>query len=123
MAYSLKASGIATDLVMCVAVDSDGTTIKEFVSSDVDTNKTIDSGVTTGSATWKGVSRGYFTVVDNTFDYKGVRFAVNHRPILDAGSPNAFSFFVAFSGGATDPSGSNDIIEFGSSGNSLCSRN
>jgi hypothetical protein len=58
MSYTLKSSGIATNLTLCIAVDSDGTTIKEFVSN---LTLTIDSGVTRGSGTWKGNSRGYFT--------------------------------------------------------------
>lgn len=121
MALSLKGTGIATNLVMCLAVDDDGVTIKEFVSSDVNANKTIDAGVTVGLASWKGTNRSYISILDNTFDYKGVRFAAGHRPSLDAGSGHPFSFFAALSG-ASDPGGTNAFIEASAAGTWLAIR-
>lgn len=97
MAYTLKASGIATNLVMCVAVDSDGTTVKEFVSSDVNSNKTM-TGVTTGAALWKGTSRGYFVVSGTTGAPNCVEFPSGHRPTWDISGSNTGSVFVALSG-------------------------
>lgn len=58
MSYTLRSSGIATALAFCIAVDSDGTTIKEFVAN---VSLTIDGAVTVGAGTWKGNSRGFFS--------------------------------------------------------------
>jgi hypothetical protein len=98
MAYTLKTSGIATNLLMCLAVDSDGTTIKEWVSSDVNTNKTT-TGVTTGSATWKGTSRGYFVVSGSGASPNSVQFPSGHRPVWNVtgagGAGDGGAVFVA----------------------------
>jgi hypothetical protein len=105
MAYTLKASGIATNLTFCFAIDSDGTTPKEFVSSDVDTNKTYDTGVlaSVAAATWKSVSRGYLVTTSNgAFDFNGVRFASGHRPSMDtSGSSSCFFACNGASAGST----------------------
>lgn len=97
MAYTLKASGIATALTMCVAVDDDNTTIKEFVSSLVNGDMTFDTGVAAGvgTSTWKGVSQGYFPTFNNgTFDYLGIRFGTNKPSALwNAANPSTM-FFV-----------------------------
>jgi hypothetical protein len=98
MPLTLKGTGLATNLKMCLAVDDDGTTIKEFVSSDVNTNKTLGTGVAAGigAATWKGTSRGYFpTFADGPFDYFGIRFPAAHQPLFNADSGRPFSFFAA----------------------------
>jgi hypothetical protein len=109
MAYTLKSTGIATDAIMVVAVDEDGTTIKEFVSPSVNSNKTVDTGVVVSSATWQGVSRGYFeTVADGSFDYDGVRFGVGNRPLVDldategAAGSSVFFACAGMSAGASD---------------------
>lgn len=124
MAYTLKASGIATNAVMVVAVDQDGT-IKEFVSSDVNSNKTLGTGVaaSVASATWKSVSQQYFAVTDASFDYNGVRFASGHRPsYTSAGS--AISVFMAFNSLAGGGGGAPGyFIERNASGTHLAARN
>ncbi len=101
MAYTLLSSGIATNLVMCVALDSDGTTIKEFVSSDVNSNKTT-TGVTTSSATWKGTSRGYFAVTGSAASPNSVQFPSGHRPVWNVvgvgGGGDGAAVFVALNG-------------------------
>jgi hypothetical protein len=110
MALSLKGSGLATNLVFCLAVDDDDTTIKEFVSADGDANKTVESGVTVGTATWKGGTRGYIeTTTNGSFDYKGVRFPVGHQTSVDWSS-GGHSFFMACAG-ASDLSGIGVILE------------
>lgn len=97
MALTLKTSGIATNLLMCLAVDDNGTTIKEFVNSTVDSQKTIGSGVTTGSATWKGTSRNYFsTTANGTFDFYGITFGAT-KPTMNPTATNGIAFFFAFS--------------------------
>lgn len=100
MAYTLKASGLATNLVFCVAVDSDGT-IKEFVNTGVNSNKTLGTGVaaSVAAATWKSVSRQYFeTLANGTFDYYGVRFASGFRPTMDSSTGVSVGYFAALSG-------------------------
>jgi hypothetical protein len=100
VAYTLKSSGLATDLLMCVAIDEDGTTVREFVSSDVNTNMTLTS-VTTGSSTWKSVSRGYFVcTADGGAQYFGPKFASGHRPAINAaGITGVFIAFASHSVG------------------------
>jgi hypothetical protein len=98
MSYSLKLTGLATDLVMCLAMDEDGSTIREFVSSTVNSNKTVDAGVTTGSATWKGVSRGWFQTLPNGASFDGIRFAVSFRPQVDLGNLSSAACFIACAG-------------------------
>lgn len=92
MAYTLKSSGIATVCTALIAVDSDGTTIKEFVNA---TSLTINGGVSTSSATWKGTTRGYFatpTGVDAIVASSG--------PTMTFASPGV-AFFAAFSGASS----------------------
>ncbi len=103
MAYSLKTTGIATNLLMCVAVDEDGTTVKEFVSADVNTNKTT-TGVTTSSATWKGTSRGYFVVSGTSGSPNCVQFPATHRPAWAVSDTDGGAIFMALSG-STNASG------------------
>jgi hypothetical protein len=69
MPYALKSSGLATALTACVVVDDDGVA-KDLVPAN---SETVDSSVTYGTDTWKGVSRGYFgTNSDGPFGYAGV---------------------------------------------------
>jgi hypothetical protein len=103
MAYTLKTSGIATNLVFCIAVDEDGTTIKEWVSSNVDTNKTVHANVTTGASTWKGTSRGYFETFGSGASPQSVEFPSPHRPTWDvrgagSGGGNGGAIFMAVAG-------------------------
>lgn len=99
MAYTLKTSGIATNLVMCNGVDEDGT-ITEFVSSDVQANRTLDTGVAASVATgsWKGTARKYWVSVDNSGVPAGVLFAAGHRPTLALTNANGVTYFCAFHG-------------------------
>lgn len=126
MAYTLKATGIATNLIFCVAVDSDGTTIKEFVSSDVDANKSLGTGVSAGvgASTWKGSSRGYFpTLTNGSTNYFGVTFASGHRPAVSTSGPGtAHSFWGAFAGMSPANGSSFSIIEYSSGAGNLASR-
>jgi hypothetical protein len=98
MAYTLKASGIATALVMCVAVDEDGT-IKEFVSPTVDSNKTLGTGVAASvtAGSWKGSTRNYWSSTANgSFDYHGVKFTVGNRPTHVTNHTNGFTLWEAY---------------------------
>jgi hypothetical protein len=98
MAYTLKASGIATNLVMCVAVDEDGT-IKEFVSPTVNSNKTLGTGVAASvtAGAWKGTTRNYWSSTDNGgFDYHGVKFTASNRPTHFTNHTNGFTVWEAY---------------------------
>lgn len=66
MAYTLKTSGLATIATMVVMLDQDGTTLKEFVSSSVNSSKTITGTLTTGTKTWKGLTNfPYWAITAN----------------------------------------------------------
>src|SRR5688572_28820314 len=98
MAYTLKSSGIATSLAMCVAVDEDGTTVREFVSSTVNADMVVHGEVVVSSSTWKGVSRGYFETLPNgASNFKGITFGTN-KPTYDAGSGNPTTVWFAVAG-------------------------
>jgi hypothetical protein len=90
LAYTLKASGIATSALCVVAVDEDGTTIKEFVSSGVNTNKTVGAAVSIGTSTWKSTSRKYIQTVASSTG--GIAFGAGNRPLFNAAN---ISFFLA----------------------------
>jgi hypothetical protein len=62
MAYTLKNTGIATNLTHCIAVDEGGTTVKDFVTSNslswVDyTDAATSSDI--GTQAWNGTTRYY----------------------------------------------------------------
>lgn len=82
MAYSLDA-GIVGSMVAVVAVDDDGTTIKDFVSGNT---ISIDTGVSASVATgsWKLItSPKYFvTTANGTFDFNGIRWS-STLPVVD----------------------------------------
>jgi hypothetical protein len=107
VAYTLKSSGLATRALFVVAVDEDGTTVKEFVSSTVNSTMTL-TGVTTGSASWKGTSRGYFvTSANGATNYFGPKFVTNFATVDGAAG---FGIFMAYNQ-ATAGDNNNVIIE------------
>lgn len=85
MAYQLKTTGIAANCTMCIAVDPDTGTIKDFASAGVTADMTVGANVTTGTRTWDGNSRHYFRL----------------------GAGTAAADFVAF--GTTKPSYTNNV--------------
>lgn len=110
MAYTLKTSGLALNAVMCTAVGEDGT-IKEFVSSDVDTNKTLGTGVAASvtNGSWKGANRNYWSSTGNgSSDYHGVRFTDTHRPAVSMTNANGWSLFEAYH--AHDNTGGGTVV-------------
>jgi hypothetical protein len=116
MAYTLKATGLATNLVMCLAVDQDGA-IREFVSSTANSNKTLGTGVAASvtDGSWKGTTRKYWVASSNgSFDFHGVRFASGFRPSLATNNANGFTYWEAFHG-AGGVSGSGHYAHYGSS--------
>lgn len=56
MAYKLKSTGIAANCTMCIAVDPDTNTIKDFASAGVTADMTVGTHTIT-SQTWDGNSR------------------------------------------------------------------
>lgn len=74
MAYQLKASGIAANCTMCMAVDPDTSTIKDFASSGVTTDLTVGGNVTISSQTWDGNTRYYWRPGSGTADADFVKF-------------------------------------------------
>src|SRR5690242_8450972 len=99
MGYSLKGTGQATELTACVMVDQDGSTIKEFVSSTINADMTVDSGVTISTSSWKSTTYPYISTTTNgAFDYKGVRFGTN-KPTVSLGNGGAgVGVFCAMAG-------------------------
>jgi hypothetical protein len=73
MALSLKGSGLATDLIVCVAVQSDNT-ITEFKGNSISLDTGVAASVDTD--TWKSASRKYFRTTEGATSttYYGVRF-------------------------------------------------
>lgn len=67
MAYQLKTTGIAANCTMCIAVDPDTNTIKDFASSTVTADITVDAGITIGSGTWDGNTRKYFQLATGNY--------------------------------------------------------
>ena len=103
MAYTLKASGLATNLIACVAVDQDGTTIKDFVGSAITLGTGVAASVST--ATWKGVSRGTFaTTANGSFNFHGVTW--NTPPSVVEDDADGMSVFAAFAGSSANSNNS-----------------
>jgi hypothetical protein len=77
VAYTLKSTWTSR-AVACVAVDQDGTTVRDFVSGNT---MTVDPNVTVGSSTWKGNSLSYFqTKANGSFNYYGLSWSAS-KPV------------------------------------------
>ena len=95
MAYTLKASGIATNLIACVVVDEDGTTITDLAGNAITLGTGVSATVATGS--WKGSSRNYFgTLANGTFDFYGVTW--NTPPAVTDDDADGIAVWCAFHG-------------------------
>lgn len=89
MPYTLKSTGVASKAIFVVGVDDDNATIREFVSSTVNSTMTVDAPVSVGTATYGGVTRRFFeTTRTGAFAFGGVRFGAN-KPGYDAGPSGA----------------------------------
>jgi hypothetical protein len=91
MAYTLK-SAWSSRAVVCVAVDQDGTTVKDFVTANT---MTADAAVTSGvgSATWKGSSLPYFpTLANGSFNFRGLTWS-GSKPTMNF-QPNFSALFL-----------------------------
>jgi len=65
VAYKLKSTGIAANCTMLIALDPDTGTVKDFASAGVTEDMTV-TGLTTGTATWDGNTRSYFSLAAAT---------------------------------------------------------
>lgn len=112
MAYTLKSSGIATNLVVCVAVDEDDT-IKDFKGAAITLGTGVAASVATGS--WKSTSRKYFVTTDNgTFNFFGVTFNAT-EPTVDTNDSDGVGMWFACHGASACSSDSAPFISIGSS--------
>lgn len=94
MAYTLKTTGIATKLLACIAVDEDGTTVKDFVSGNTGTYNASIAAPKTGTATWKGVTRSWFKTDYGADVYAPQGYAWSSAELLPFNG-NGASFFTA----------------------------
>jgi hypothetical protein len=83
---TLKASGIATQAVFILTVD--GSTVKEWVNSGVNTNKTVGAAVSVASGSWKGTTRSYFQTEASATG--GIVFGASNRPLCNNASISIF---------------------------------
>lgn len=77
MAYKLKTTGIAAHCTMCIAVDPDTGTIKDFASSAVTADLLVGANVTIGTQDWDGNTRHYWQPGAGTADADFVLFGAN----------------------------------------------
>lgn len=82
MAYRLKTTGIAASCTMCIAVDPDTNTIKDFASATVTAGITVDAGITIGQQDWDGNTRKYIQLAANNF----VNFTAGSQPSFVLGA-------------------------------------
>lgn len=101
MAYQLKSTGIAANCTMCIAVDPDTGTIKDFASSAVTTDLLIGANVTISSQTWDGITRSYWKSGSGTTDADFVKFGTNKPQFqVNATVPNSSAVFIGEAAGA-----------------------
>lgn len=93
MSYQLKTTGIAANLLTCIAVDPDTDSVKDFCSASITSTLTLQSGVTVSSATWNGTSRKFIqTTATNC-----IAFGAN-KPLFEFNSTTATARTVVFIG-------------------------
>lgn len=77
MAYKLKTTGIAAHCAMCIAVDPDTGTVKDFASGPVTADLLVGANVTIGTQDWDGNTRHYWQPGAGTADADFVLFGAN----------------------------------------------
>lgn len=108
MARTLKSSGLALNLVTCLGVDDDNTTIKDFKGLAV----TPHANVTKSTASWKGTTYPFFqTYSVSSTSPAGV--AYDTPPTVAGNDSDGFSAFVVCMGmdAATGSSSVKTIID------------
>ncbi|HYE70674.1 MAG TPA: hypothetical protein VD932_04035 [Aquabacterium sp.] len=99
MPRQLKSTGQALDLLFALTFDDDNTTLKEFVDPDVNDGMVVDAGVTFGTTTFKGQTRGWFqTTADGAFDFEGISFTSPDQAVGPASSNVSIVMLCAGSG-------------------------
>lgn len=93
MALQLKTTGLATALEACVVVDDNGQ-IVDLTGKAL----TVHANVTTGSSTWKGVSRRYFLTSGDGAAYSAYNVKWVDTPSTNGANGGESSVFVAFAG-------------------------
>lgn len=91
MAYQLKTTGIAANCTMCMAVDPDTTTIKDFASAGVTTDLLVGANVTISSQAWDGNTRSYWVPGSGTADADFVKFGTTKPSVGVDASHTAFT--------------------------------
>lgn len=100
MAYALKSTGLATDLVVCLLVDEDGTTIVDLCGNAV----TVDAEVSVGTGSWKGTTRKYLATT-NTNSTTPKRVTWNTPPTVDTVDADGMAVFIAAHGASAGTGG------------------
>lgn len=100
MSYTLKTTGLAAIATSIIAVDEDGTTIRDFVSSARTSAFTVDAAVTTGTSSWKGTARNYFQTLSAPGDsFKGITIGSGQEIPINCGvGHTGIGVFIACAG-------------------------
>lgn len=92
MAYQLKDSGLALEVVTCVMVDEDGESIVELGGNNV----SVHENVTIGTGAWKGKTYKYFQTSGSSWSAYNVRV---NSPYKEAGTQgDGLCLFAAVAG-------------------------
>lgn len=95
MAYALKSTGLATDLVACLIVDEDGATIVDLCGNSISIHPSIPA---VGAASWKGVTRSHIvTGGDGGYTPYGIAWT-GTKPSANTNDADGIGVFVALAG-------------------------
>lgn len=125
MAYQLKTTGIAANCTMCIAVDPDTSTVKDFASSSVTADMTVGANVTIGSQAWDGVTRYYWRTGSGTADADFVKFGTT-KPWVGVDASHVTQTLVcigAVAGAGTTRVFGNDSTDYFASANTTAGGN
>lgn len=93
MARTLKSSGLALNLVTCLGVDDDNTTVKDFTGKAV----TKHASVTVGTASWKGTTYPYFQT-GSASSTSPIGVTYDTPPTVAGNDADGFSAFAVVAG-------------------------
>jgi hypothetical protein len=99
MARTLRATEPAASCILCIAVEDDGATVKDFVTTN---SVSIDAFVSVGTSTWGGVSLPVFETKPSAADgfaFHGVRW---HGALPSVTWSTSAAFFMAGTGYSQD---------------------
>lgn len=102
MAYALKSTGIAANLIACVLVDEDGSTIVDLCGNTISAHASIPA---ISTATWKGTTRSHIvTGGDGSYTPYGITWT-GTKPAPGAADADGFCIFIAAAGASADTGG------------------